>query len=430
MNKKYKLLTISLLGILLLVPFIKVSGAQSTSQIPTIHGVTVGQHEEWDANIFSTAWSQWNADNMTNRWGEAFGHTYLDNMSAVLGTAAKVPLLPQATMFYTIDEIIPDTNGFDENSDGGITADETWADPGVTLLNMTGGTFMDFGGWPYYYYFANGAGTFLANTTLKWAEHLGYGAMYTSLIWATNMFNSGNIGYFPANLSLDANMSNTIFFAPTNINWSEFADVCNTMLAGPVNSATGYTIKFENVTDGFMMSAAVGDFVQNTENINVTTTYDSNGLMTYHEFLYGTDVLVDMYLADSTYPVLTDSPSDFAVTEGYTGVTVSWTVTDENPGEYAILLDGDAEVFPTSWTSGVAIQFAVPDGLAPGIHTITLNIGDTRPNRPNVVTHEITLLVKPVYSPGIPGYNLVFVLGLLGITTAAIIVLMRKKKLK
>jgi len=434
MKRINKILTISLLGILLFLPFMRPLSAQKIAQVPSYVGVVEGQHEEWDANIFSADWGQWNADNMTDRWAEAFGQTYIDNMTAVFDTAAKVPLLPQATMFYTVEEIIPDTNGFDANSDGGITAGEAWADPGVTLLNMSGGTFMDFGGWPYYYYFGNNTGIFVANTTTKWAEHLGYGAMYSSLIWATNMFNSGNIGYL--NYSLDANMTNTIFFAPTNINWTEFVDTCNLMLALPIWLATGYVLKFSEVTDGFMMSAAVGDFIQNTQNINVTTTYDANGLMTYHKFEYGSNLLVDMGIADSAYPVITDAPIDFTVPHNYTGVILSWTATDANPGEYAILMNGTAEVFPTAWSSGVAIQYAVPDGLAAGDYAFQINLGDTRPNRPNVASDDVmmTVLEEPEPPPpppdDSPGYEPILVIGFLTAATAGIIILTKKKKLK
>ncbi len=433
MKKNTKIITISLLGLLLFLPFMRPSIAQKTAQVPSHVGVVEGQHEEWDANIYSADFVQWDADNMTARWAEAFDHTYLDNMTAVLDTAAKVPLLPQATMFYTVDSIITDTDGFDTNSDGGITADEAWASPGNTLVNMTtdSGTFMDFGGWPYYSYFGNGTGIFIANTTAGFAEDIAYGAMATSLIWATNMFNAGNIGYL--NSSLDANMTNTIFFAPNNVNWTEFAEVCNLMLATPVLLATTYEIKFENITDGFMMSSPIGGFIQNTENINITCTYDSNGLLTYHEFLYGSDTLVDMSYADSTYPVITDASSDFSVDHDYTGVTVNWTATDASPGEYAILLNGTAEVFPTAWISGVEIQFAVPDGLAPGDHAIQINFGDTRPNRPNVASDTVIMTVEsaPVTPPPeIPGYEPLLVVGFLTVATAGMIILMKKKKLK
>ena len=423
--KKTKITTILILGSLLLVPFMR----PAVAQVPSVVAVTVGQHEEWDANIYSAAFTQWNADNMTGFWETAFNQTYLDNMTAVVDTAAKVPLLPQATMFYTVEEIITDTNGFDDNSDGGLTADEVWADPGVTLLNMSGGTFMDFGGWPYYYNFANGTGFFVANTTAKWMEHLGYGAIYSSLIWATNMFNSGNIGYLGA--GLDMNYSNTIFFAPTNVNWSEFADLGNSKLALQIWNDHFYGIKFTNLSNGFMMSADAGWFGTNSENINVTATYDSNGLLTFYEMRYGSDVLVDMAYADSDYPVVTDASSDFTVDHDYTGVTINWTATDTNPDEYAILRNDTAVVFPTAWSSGVAIQYAVPDGLAPGTHVFKINFGDTRPNRPNVASDTVIMTVNAAPAPpapdGIPGYEPLLVIGFLTVATAGIIYITKKK---
>jgi len=395
MKKKTKIIAISILGFLLLVPFMRPSRAQ----VPSYVGVALGEHYEFDLNIYvgpsNEIWSQWFTDNMTAHWAAVFKQTFLDNMETVYNLTEKVPLQPQATLFYTVDSIIPDTGGFDVNSDGGITADETWASPGETLVNMSGGTFADFGGWPYYYYFPNGTGIFIGNTTAKFAEDIGYGAMATSAVWATNMYNIANTPYY--GYEFDKNYTNTLFFAPNNVNWTKFADECNTNLELDYGiwGTWGYILTITELTDGFTMFSDVGQFGNNSETITITTTYDSNGLMTYHSFEYGSDLLLDMGLVDSTYPVITDAPSDFTVDHDYTGVTLSWTATDANPGEYAILQNGTAVVFPTAWSSGVAIQFAVPDGLASGDYAFQINFGDTRPNRPNVVSDVVIMTVLP-----------------------------------
>jgi hypothetical protein len=430
--KKTRIIAISLLGLLLFVPFIGFSRAQ----VPSHVGLTEGQHEEWDGYIYKgptdQVWAQWKADNMTARWSEAFGHTYYDSMEAVYNLTDKAPIAPQFTMFYTVESIIPDTGGFDDNSDAGITPDETWASPGETLINMSSssGTFMDFSGWPYYDYFENGTGIFMANTTAGFAEDIGYGDMATSAIWATNMFNTGNMAFL--GWRLDMNKTNTILFAPNNVNWTEFKDLVGLNLGFPVWLATGYSIKCRNLTNGFMLHSGIGDFVQNTENINVTVTYDPNGLLTYYGFDYGSETLVEIFYADSTYPVITVSPSDLVLDHDYTGESLSWTATDANPDEYAILQNGSAVVFPTAWTSGGAIVYNIPDhdeigGLAPGYHSFQINIGDSRPNRPNVASDTVLVRVLPGPVPPIPGYEPLVVIGIISAMTAGTIYIMKKR---
>jgi hypothetical protein len=166
----------------------------------------------------------------------------------------------------------------------------------------------------------------------------------------------------------------------------------------------GYVLDVANITDGFTMKALNGTFGTNSQNLTITTTYDTDGLLTYHSFEYGSDKLVEIFAVDSDLPKIKDSPSDITVDHDYTGVTLEWTATDAAAGEYAILMDGDAVVFPTAWSSGVEVQYAVPDsgetgGLEPGLegteYEFTINFGDSRPNRPNVASHTVTVTVRP-----------------------------------
>ena len=397
MKKKIKILVFFLLGTLLFLPLTKLSRAYA----PYYVGVDDGDHMEWDLyiNTLGGEWSQWDADNMTGFWADAFNQTYVDNMTAVKDTAAKVAIPPQATIFYTIDEIIPDTDAFDINMDGGITADEMWLSPGDTLIKTTddSGTFMDFPGWPYYYYFGNGTAHVVGSSPEDFAEDIGYGVMATSAMWATNIFNTGN---------LMKNYTNTILFAPNDevLNWTmdgqDFADECDTGLEAEFGLiAKSFSIDVENITDGFTMSALNGTFGTNSENITITTTYDTDGLLTYHSFEYGPDTLVEIFAVDSTLPKITASSGDITVDHDYTNLVLSWTASDASPGDYAILQDNVAIVFPTSWVSGVEVQFAVPDGLDPGLegteYDFKINFGDSRPNRPNVASDTITVFVRP-----------------------------------
>lgn len=398
MKKKTKLITIALLGMLLFVPFTSVTRAHA----PYYVGVDEGDHMEWDLyiNTLGGEWDQWDADNMTGFWADAFNQTFVDNMTAVKDTAAKVAIPPQATIFYTIDEIIPDTDAYDLNMDGGITANEMWLSPGDTLIKTTddSGTFMDFPGWPYYYYFGNGTGHVVGSTPEDFAEDIGYGTLATSAMWATNIFNTAG--------AFGKNYTNTLFFAPNDLvlNWSttdgdDFAIACNAGLEAEFGLiAKSYDILVENIANGFTMTALNGTFGTNTQNLTITTTYDDDGLLTYHSFEYGADTLVEIFAVDSTLPKI-KATADLIVDHDYTDLVLNWTTTDASPGEYAILMDGDVVVFPTGWVSGVEVQYAVPDGLAPGLegteYEFKINFGDSRPNRPNVASDTVTVFVRP-----------------------------------
>jgi len=178
-----------------------------------------------------------------------------------------------------------------------------------------------------------------------------------------------------------------------------FADACDIGLEAEFGLiAKSYDIDVANITDGFTMSALNGTFGTNTQNLTITTTYDTDGLLTYHSFEYGADTLVEIFAVDSTLPKI-KATADLIVDHDYTGLVLNWTATDAGAGEYAILMDGDAVVFPTPWVSGTEVSYAVPDGLAPGLegteYEFTINFGDSRPNRPNVASDTITVFVRP-----------------------------------
>ncbi|GAG87509.1 unnamed protein product, partial [marine sediment metagenome] len=276
-----------------------------------------------------------------------------------------------------------------------------WLSPGDTLIKTTddSGTFMDFPGWPYYYYFGNGTAHVVGSSPEDFAEDIGYGTLATSVMWATNIFNTA--------AAFGKNYTNTLFFAPNDmvLNWSttdgdDFAAECDTELENEFGlSGKGYDIDVEGIANGFTMIALNGTFGTNSQNLTITTTYDTDGIMQYHEFKYGDDILVEVSIVDSALPKITKSSSDITVDHDYTGLVLNWTATDAGAGEYAILMDGDAVVFPTPWVSGTEVSYAVPDGLAPGLegteYEFTINFGDSRPNRPNVASDTVTVFVRP-----------------------------------
>ena len=103
-------------------------------------------------------------------------------------------------------------------------------------------------------------------------------------------------------------------------------------------------------------------------------------------------------IPDIAAPTITDAPSDFTVESDYTGVSISWTATETNPNTYTIELQGSGRVVgPGLWSSGVAIIYNVPDGLAVGDYIYTVNFTDQYGNS---VIDTITLTVREVSTGG------------------------------
>ena len=100
---------------------------------------------------------------------------------------------------------------------------------------------------------------------------------------------------------------------------------------------------------------------------------------------------------DMEDPIITDAPSDLTVESGYTGQNLSWTATDTNADTYTIELQGSGIVAgPTTWTSGVAIIYDIPDGLSVGSHIYTITFTD---DYGNFVTDNINFTVEDTTNP-------------------------------
>ncbi len=93
--KKTKIITFSLLGLLLLVPFMKPSRAQ----VPSHVGVAVGEVYAIGMNIYTTTWTQWFADNMGDFWGPAWSLGAL-NLTGIFETGMGSP--PDQILHYKL----------------------------------------------------------------------------------------------------------------------------------------------------------------------------------------------------------------------------------------------------------------------------------------------------------------------------------------
>ena len=211
----------------------------------------------------------------------------------------------------------------------------------------------------------------------------------------------------------------------------EFADECNWNLGFPVWLATGYSYKVKNLTDGFHMSAAPGDFGSNTENINITTTYDAKGLMTNHTFIYGSTVLYEIGWVESDAPVINDAPSDFNVDVGYTGVVINWTATDTNPNTCTIELQGTGVVSgPRLWSSSIEITYSVPDGLVVGTYIYTVTFTD---DYGHSATDTVTMTIREPPPDGAIPFEMIILISVLGpiiVLAVVIFIFLRKRSRK
>jgi hypothetical protein len=392
--KKIKIITISLLGLLLLVPFMRPSRAQ----VPSYVGVAVGDYYEYDHNIYTLDWGDWLVDDMSDIWDEPFDHSenYYGDMQAIWNSARKEGEENPIYIYqFEIDSIA-------ENTTTGRTEVNTFVFYDVTLPQTI----------------------YIGNDTAKFAEDSWYGALATSPFWVVNTWQL-------------ADGVNTLLFAPTSVNWTDFADECNTGLETmwALNGTYGYNLTMSPLSDGFTLYSPIMGFGSNSQSINITVNYDVNGTLTYYSFKYGNTLLTDIVRSEIGPPTFLETPIDFTVDYGYTGVQITWTVDSLIPDNYAILRQISAGTWPTGtwqtevgltpWYNGVQIVFNVPDGLAPGDYLFRINLED---ERDNTVFDEVIMTVRSNSSPPIPGYDLPLVISVFTVATIAIIILMKKKK--
>jgi len=98
------------------------------------------------------------------------------------------------------------------------------------------------------------------------------------------------------------------------------------------------------------------------------------------------------------------------VEEGYTGQSISWNATDLNPNTYTIEFSETGLVAgPTAWTSGVAITYNIPDGIAVGAYYYTVNFTDDYGNYiADSVNFTVDINASPVINTSPVSINVEF----------------------
>ncbi len=112
---------------------------------------------------------------------------------------------------------------------------------------------------------------------------------------------------------------------------------------------------------------------------------------------YGYSGILTITLLDTSFPLI-DSPEDVTYIYGTTGHEITWSVSDSNPNQYQLFIDGVGQGI-NSW-DGSDLTFNI-DGLSKGTHNLTLSVGDIEGYW---ALDQVDVTV--IKENGIPGYEI------------------------
>ena len=390
--KKAKIITISLLGLLLLVPFLTPAIAATSDYTD----VAEEQKYEWTLSQYNSNFAQWDTDNMDDVLATVFLQLVDFNFTTVRSGWDWDLVTPQSSWPLTINTIYPENTSaflsayFIPNV---ITHTPVLLDSGFTVIHFASSSLYYSDTW------------YIVNDTASFAAQSLYGGSATSPY-----------------------MIMGVPFGPKNIDWAEFAVLANWGMGGYWTGLAGNTVVTAD-TDGYTMSVPALGYGSNTLPITIEVTYTTAGVLNTYTFKYGALTLflyeLDSYVADVVDPVITAESNDFSVDNGYTGKTINWTATDANPNTYTVTRNGTAEGTATAWISGTEVQFSVPDGLGAGDHGFEITFSD---DIGNTFTSEEIVMTVGAAAAAIPGYEPTIVLGVFTIGAIGIIFFIKKKK--
>lgn len=344
--KKNKLITLSILGLLLLVPFMVPAKAVPP---PSYVGVLEEEQISWIMYIHTSQYGQWDIDNMSAAFTSIFG---IDDFGVARVDWGISSTPPQAYWPLTVTEILP------EVTDDFLSAYFIYDNITYTPLSTTYG---------YSYWTGGSIGPstqIIVNDTVNFARQNLFGGMAMSPYWIMG-----------------------VQLGPKNIDWSTFSGWANWGMANYWGGLAGNNT-VTALSNGYSMSVPVNGFaLQNQFNnslpITINATYNTDGILQSYTLEYGTALLYGYYYyagesyIDAVDPVIISSPTDFSIPVGYTGQQISWIATDANPGNYTIERDGTTTVVSaTPWTNGTQVTYNITDGLGVGDHTFEITFED------------------------------------------------------
>ncbi|MHA1682561.1 MAG: hypothetical protein ACTSUE_16610 [Promethearchaeota archaeon] len=199
-----------------------------------------------------------------------------------------------------------------------------------------------------------------------------------------------------------------------NITWGASSDSGGSGLAG-------YAWSWSEDIPGTPATVIMGIGTDNATNLSTGTWYFNIRARDNVGQWSGTNS-IGPFLIDLVHPSIS-SPGDKQYVVGATGNTVTWNVSDLNPNNYTIYIDGEQETNGT-WTSLNQIEFNL-DGKSTGSYEITLEINDLAGN---VINDTVILTVKGVAFSMPQGFQIILGLSLAGVAALVIVMQVHKKR--
>ena len=390
--KKSKVIIISLLGMLLFVPFMTSARAQPAPAVNV--SLSEGDYYVWQQSMDYSIRDVWETDNMSAHFDEVYGH-YGDT-SDITQLFNDWQTLPWTRPLFDLP--------FNVTSIGPVNATT-----GDQQINTTIG---------YRHAYAPAtlwdASFTTVNNTPGLAENWSNGSQLTAPNW---------VGYY----------GGTLVVSP-DVNWTEMAEICDAgMKWGLLNGGFNYNLTVTALANGMSILMPANEFGNNSRDITLSISYDSEGLLAHYFFMYGSDTMVEIWLEDADDPVITVAPSDATVPFNYTGESLSWTATEMDAETYTIWVNMTEVASDITWTSGMAVIYNIPDGLAPGIHTYRIQFEDYQGNSASdtvlfTVEEEVIPTPPPTPPPDIPGFEPLIIIGTGALATLGLIFMIKKRK--
>ena len=263
--KKTKKSSLIILGLLLFLPFAKISLAQGAYV-----GVQDGNNHLWKLGVYNSNFERYFTSNLEDMLGNLFPLGPTANMTTVYTDWLYWPSAPPQSHWYlNVTTIGLEVNGtllspYDNTT---ITSTPVYAKGGWTLsYSVQYQVFYD-GIW----YIVNDTSSFLRQTLNLTLAFSPYGIMSVPL-------------------------------APKTIDWTSFI----AEFLGVMNSKGGLynNISATALSNGYSLHVPTLGFENNTAPLDIQVKYNSNGVLTYYKFTYGGTILIKYWLY--TRPIISE----------------------------------------------------------------------------------------------------------------------------
>jgi large repetitive protein len=203
---------------------------------------------------------------------------------------------------------------------------------------------------------------------------------------------SGNIASHTVFVHVDDTTSPVITNSPTDFTY-EYGSSSNELSWTATDSHPYQYYLYQNGTQIIISDWISGTpITSNVDSLNLGThnftivIYDSSGNIAFHT--------VFVNVEDTTPPVFTNTPADFAYEFGTSDNQITWTVTDHQPYQFFIFRNG-SQIRMGTWDSGIQIIQNI-DGLTLGNYNFTIIVYDSEGNK---ATNTVFVTVEDTIAP-------------------------------